>query len=442
MKSNRQVTARGMMSTNLPSYCMSLNGLSPARNSVTRGLAFALTLAALPVLMSATALVSAQPAQAASPFSTVLKINDAVITQFELDQRILFLKLLRTPGDPSKEAMRGLTQDRLATGEAKRYGLKLTEKQIEQGMEEFAARANMDAKTLIGALGEAGVAKETFRDFVSAGLVWRELVRGKYASAASVSEAEIDRAIAQSVVPTGMQLLISELVMPIEGDPEPQLQKARELRAEITSEASFAAAAQRYSASGSAGRGGRLEWMSTSNLPPQIVQMLLALKPGQVSEPVQMQGAVAVFQLRDVKPEANSKPAVMELEYAQILLPNTADVTQVAAQIAASSDTCSALYPAAGKAQGAVSIQKKPAAAIAAEEATLLASLDPMEYSTALTRGGKRLMLVLCNRSPMATEEAPVDRAAVRERLLGDKLNLLAAGYYEELRSEAIIKGE
>lgn len=431
------------MSTNLPTFCMSLNGLSPARNRVTRGLALALSLAVMPALMSATAVVmTGQTAQAASPFSTVLQINDSVVTQFELDQRMLFLKLLRTPGDPRKEALRGLTQDRLAEAEAKRYGLKLTPAQIEQGMEEFAGRAEMDAKTLIAALGEAGVQKETFRDFVSAGLIWREIVRGKFASSVSISEAEIDRAMAQALVPTGVQLLISELVMPVEGDPEPQLRIAAQLREQITSEASFAAAAQRYSASGSAGRGGRLDWMSSSNLPPQIIQMLLALKPGQVSEPVQMQGAVAIFQLRDVKPDPTSKTAAMELEYAQVLLPNTADVTQVAARIAAESDNCSALYPAAAKAQGAVAIQKKPASAIAPEEATLLASLDPMEYSTALTRNGKRLMLVLCSRAPIASEEAPVDRTATRERLLNEKLNLMAAGYYEELRSEAIIKGE
>lgn len=431
------------MSTNLPTFCMSLNGLSPVRHRVTRGLALALSLAALPALMSATAVVmTGQNAQAASPFSTVLQINDSVITQFELDQRMLFLKLLRTPGDPRKEALRGLTQDRLAAAEAKRYGLKLTPAQIEQGMEEFAGRAEMDAKTLIAALGQAGVQQETFRDFVSAGLIWREIVRGKFAGSVSISEAEIDRAMAQALVPTGVQLLISELVMPVEGDPEPQLRIAAQLREQITSEASFAAAAQRYSASGTAERGGRLDWMSSSNLPPQITQMLLALKPGQVSEPVQMQGAVAVFQLRDVRSDPSSKTAAMELEYAQVLLPNTADVTQVAARIAAESDTCSALYPAAAKAQGAVAIQKKPAAAIAPEEATLLASLDKMEYSTALTRSGKRLMLVLCSRAPIASEEAPVDRTAMRERLLNEKLNLMAAGYYEELRSEAIIKGE
>ncbi|MFN4130282.1 MAG: peptidylprolyl isomerase, partial [Paracoccaceae bacterium] len=59
-------------------------------------------------------------AQDGSPFATVMRINDQVITRYELDQRKLFLKLLRVAGDPEKQALKGLTQDRLAADQAKR----------------------------------------------------------------------------------------------------------------------------------------------------------------------------------------------------------------------------------------------------------------------------------------------------------------------------------
>ena len=216
-----------------------------------------------------------------SPFATVMKINGNVITQYEVDQRKLFLMVLRQPGDPEKEAMRGLIQDRLAAAEARRFGVRLTPEQVSAGMTEFAGRANLSADQLIEALGQTGISAETFRDFVGNGLLWRDIIRGRFASTVSVTEADIDRAIANGAKNTAIQLLLSEIAIPVTGDPEDELALARRLRDEITTEAAFTAAARRYSASPSAGRGGRLDWTPAANLPPQIVQLVLGSGAGQ-----------------------------------------------------------------------------------------------------------------------------------------------------------------
>ena len=49
----------------------------------------------------------------AQDFSPRLYVNDRVITQFEVDQRIEFLRVLRSPGDLEEEALTGLVEDRL-----------------------------------------------------------------------------------------------------------------------------------------------------------------------------------------------------------------------------------------------------------------------------------------------------------------------------------------
>jgi peptidyl-prolyl cis-trans isomerase SurA len=379
-------------------------------------------------------------AQDASPFAAVLRINDTVITRYELDQRKLFLKLLRVPGDPEKEALLGLTQDRLAQGEAKRFNLRLTPEQMTAGMEEFAGRANLTAEQFIQALAEAGVQAETFRDFVANGILWRELVRGRYLPSVSISEAEIDREIKAGTVNVAMQLLLSEIILPVEGDPEAQQALARQLKSEITTEAGFAAAAQRYSASPSAGRGGRLDWTPTSELPPAIVELVLALGPGQVSGPVTLPNAVAVFQLRDVQTDPSAEPPVVEVEYAQFLLPNTADVDAVAQALHARIDTCRDLYEEArGLPQDRLTLDERLVSEVPPDVALQLAQLDAGEYSTALTRGGNRVFLMLCSRAPKIGE-GEIDRVAVREQLISRRLTFLAEGFLEELRSEAIIE--
>ena len=142
--------------------------------------------------------VNLMPALAAQaqdgPFSPVVRVNDSAITAYELEQRILFLQLLRFPGDIQAEAEKGLIEDRLRLATARQVGFKLTDEQIAAGMTEFASRANLDTEQFLAAIAQGGVEPETFRDFVEAGIAWRELVRGRFLPAVRVSEAEIDRA--------------------------------------------------------------------------------------------------------------------------------------------------------------------------------------------------------------------------------------------------------
>lgn len=407
--------------------------MTTAFSHLLRAMALTATLA-IPMAV----LPQAVTAQTGSPFDVVLRINDGVITRYEMDQRKLFLKLLRVPGDPEAEALKGLTQDRLAAAEAKRFGLKLTRDQLAAGMEEFAARAELTAEQFIEALGQAGVGQETFRDFVGNGLLWRELVRGRYAGTFTVSEAEIDRAIVSGTVNTAMQLLLSEIILPVEGDPEAQQELARQLRRDITTEDGFAAAARRYSASPSAGRGGRLDWTPTSQLPPQIVELVLALGPGQVSEPVTLPNAVAVFQLRDVAEDKTATAPQVQVEYAEFLLANTPDVQTRAQALHNRVDTCKDLYEEArGLPESQLKVETRTVPQLPADVALQLSQLDPGEYSTAITRGGARVFLMLCGRGPQL--EGAIDRAAIREQLVSRRLTLMADAFLEELRSEAII---
>lgn len=379
-------------------------------------------------------------AQDGSPFATVMQINDQVITRYELDQRKLFLKLLRVPGDPEKQALEGLLQDRIAADQAKRFGIRLAPEDLAEGMEEFASRAELTSAEFIEALAQAGVSMETFRDFVGNGLIWRDLVRARYAGSFTISDAEIDRAIASGTVNTAVQLLLSEIILPAEGDPEAQQELARQLRAEISTEDGFAAAARRYSASPSAGRGGRLDWTPSSELPAQIVELVLALGPGQVSEPITLPNAVAVFQLRDVAEDKTAQAPVVELGYAEYLIPNTPTAQAEAAALHARLDTCLDLYDEArGLPVDRLRVETRLVSEIPADVALQLAQLDPGEYSAAITRGGWRVFLMLCSRAPRL-EEGEINREAIREQLTARRLTLLADAFLEELRSEAIIK--
>lgn len=370
-------------------------------------------------------------------FAPRIYVNDRMISEYEVQQRILFLQVLNAPGNLEEEALKALVDDRLRATESERLGLTVTEEQVRAGMEEFASRANLTADQLIGEFSGVGISAETFRDFVTSGLLWRQAVRARFAGQVSVSEAEIDRALEAETRPRALRVLVSELVIPAQpGNEAEALALARQLSETVTGEGAFASAARQYSAAPTAGNGGRLDWMPLSNLPPAIGGAVLALAPGEISDPVSVPGAVVLFQLRDIATDTSAEPAAVTVEWAEFLVPD--DAAEIA-RIRAQTDTCTDLYGLAkGMPSDRLTVTTQPAAEVPGDVALELARLDAGEASVALTRSGFRRMIMLCSRE--VTRDAPISRAQVREAVIDQKLTGLAEGYLEELRAAAFIR--
>lgn len=421
------------------------------RKTATLALKSALLGVSLSIMMAATI-----AAQEGGMFAPRMVINGQTVTNFEVEQRMLFLRALRAPGDPEEEALKALMRDRLGAQAAKDLGITLTAEQVAQGTEEFASRANLNAEQFTAALAQEGIAPETFRDFVANGLLWREVVRSKFAAQVQISEAQVDRALAENAKTPQVQVLLSELIIPVQGDDiTPVLDQARAIKAETGSDASFAAAARQFSAAPSAGRGGRLDWLPISNLPPAIVQQVLALSPGEVTDPIIVPQAVVLFQLNGISDLESAMPAQVEVEYAQFALPLDLDPGTIRQQ----ADDCGDLYPLArGLPAENLRVTTQMMGSVPQDIALELAKLDPGE-SVVRGRGTYNEFLMLCLRTgipdtppaaaeiPVTTEEgeaaadAPaVDREAVRNQLGNEQLNALAEAFMEELRSEAIIE--
>jgi peptidyl-prolyl cis-trans isomerase SurA len=397
-----------------------------------------------------------------NPFGAYLYVGDRVITNFELEQRARFLSLLRSPGDPIEQAREALIDDKLRMIAAERLGIVLTDEALQAGLEEFAARANLTAEQFIAALGQGGVEAESFRDFVEAGLVWRDVVRGNYAGRVTVTEAEIDRVMAEAAQETSIRLLVSELVLPAPpGQEEAALNRARDIRAGILAGDSFASAARRFSASPTAGSGGQLPWLPLENLPPNLTPLLLGLEPGGVSEPVVVPNAVVLFQVRDIEETVGPAASGVEVEYAEYLIPNTPEAGAEVARLRAEVQACAELYDEAqGQPVEQLTVTTAAMGEVPQDVALELAKLDANEASSALTRGGNRVFLMLCSRRPIPEppeivldgapapeEEAATpelseeqEREAIRSQLLNQRLAGFADRDLAKLRAETLIR--
>jgi peptidyl-prolyl cis-trans isomerase SurA len=399
--------------------------------------------AALFTLVGAAVFGSAPPAAAQDLFEPVIKVNDQVITRYEIEQRARMLTLFRAPGDPERIAREQLVEDRLKLGAAEATGLELDEGTMQTAMAEFAQRGDMSADEMIAALADAGVEESTFRAFVRVGATWRELVRARFAGQISVDESDMERAKLALGGTSGVRVLLSEIVLPLRPGQRDQVQqRAREL-AKIEGTGAFADAARRFSAAPSADRGGRMDWTPISELPAALRQVVLGLSPGEVSDPLTTEQAVVLLQMRDIAETATPEPDYAAIEYASYAIDGGRSdaARQRAAEIEARVETCDDLYGVAkGQEPDRLQRESKTPADIPQDIAAELERLDPGEVSTRLTRSdGRTLMfLMLCGRTPAVDGDGPT-ADELTSFIRNKRLESYAEGYLAQLRAEARI---
>lgn len=396
------------------------------------------------VLISAiaTTLALMTPSFAVAQFAPAITVNDSVVSQFEIDQRIIMLRTFRTPGNLEDLAREQLIEDRLKLAALDGAGLRITDDGLRGAMEEFAARANLSLDQFITVLAQGGVSEETFRDFVRVNVSWRDYIRSRFSDRAQVSEAEIDQALGQSGGSSSIEVLLNEIIIPA---PPPRAQSAIATAnriAQLTSTAAFEAEARRVSALPSRTRGGRLDWLPITNYPAALRGLLLDLSPGEVTAPIPITNGVALFQMRGVREVPSAAPEPAAIEYAAFYIAGGLSDAGLreAARVDARVDTCDDLYGIArGLPEERLQRDVLPPAEIPSDVAMVLASLDAGETNYSLTRanGETLVFLMMCGRTPALGEG--VDRETIRAQLLSQRLTTYADALLADLRAAATI---
>ena len=367
-------------------------------------------------------------------FDTIISVDGAAITNYELEQRILFFSFLNEPGDTLISSRQSLIDDRLKMAAGSKDGFALTPTELENAMLDFAKNSNQSLGGLLNLLNEGGVDAETFRDYVEVGVVWREVVRKRFGSQSQPTESEIDRALAAERAEGDISVLLTEIVLPAGPSQLEESRKiAREL-AKITSIGSFSEKAKKLSVSSSRDNGGKIPWRNLKDLPNGLRQIIASLRPGQVAKPLEVQNAIVLFQLRDVEELGLKAPEIISMKFAKIT--GISSVLDLATKTV---NSCDDLY-------GLVKLDKDVVLEMLTqhpdeiEQATALRlnRLDRHEmsiFSDSPDSIGN--MIMLCERN--YTTSADISRSEVAKNIRAARLTNLAEGYLAELRTNATV---
>ena len=388
-------------------------------------------------------LIAGTSVAAQGSLQPVITVNSGAVTAFELDQRKRMLEVFRTPGNLIEAARVALIEDRLKQQLLASAGLKLSEESLRAAMSDFAGRADLELDQFIDVLAANGVAEETLRDFVSIGVSWHDYIRNRYGSQVRITDAEVNRAIAQTQSGGAViEVLLSEIIIAAPPPRAAQAMATAQRISQLRSTSAFEAQARRVSALPSRSKGGRLGWLPITNYPPQIQNIIMGLSPGEVTEPLPITNGVALFQLRAIREAKVASVPPTEIDYAVFYINGGKTPAGIAAaqDLVDRTDTCNDLYGAAKDLPADVLDRRSLAPADIPQDVALeLARLDTDEMSYNLTRNdGQTLMvLMMCGRTNAESEG--VDAEAIRNQLRSQRLASLATALLEDMRTSATI---
>src|SRR5215467_8408655 len=257
----------------------------------------------------------------------VARVNDDAITDFDLQQRVLFA--IRTTGlqdtPDLRQRMRAqilhqMIDERLQIQDAKKLGLKATDSEMQQRFNDIERAAGMSRGQFRQYLQSVGVPFDFAVQQIEAQIAWTKIMRRKVRPQVDVSEAEIDDALNRMRANIGKtESRVAEIFVPVDS--------ADRIMDQLRRGAPFAAVAQQFSQGATASAGGEIGWILPGTLDPSLDRALERLQVRAYSEPIRSTAGWHILYVIDRRSFAATRPDDMRLSLTQMTLPLPVNAT-------------------------------------------------------------------------------------------------------------------
>lgn len=251
------------------------------------------------------------------------EVNGEIITSRDMQDRVnAFVATTQIPvNNQTKDMIIGkvlqsAVDEKIKLQEAEKNGVKITEADLDKGMENFAKANNVSVAKLKKMLAEAEVKESVFRSQMKAEMAWTRLVQRKSAQEVNISQSEINSAMEAVAKDIKMQkFMVSEIVIP-----QKQAKHISDLVENLRHDPRFELYAMQFSQSPSAPNGGRLGWVNKGQLAQPLEKALLNMKEGNISDPILLGTDYYILRLEKVyRPGTGKAPEVTEAEVKNML---------------------------------------------------------------------------------------------------------------------------
>ena len=134
-------------------------------------------------------------AESTNTFKVAVEVNDQIITNYEISQRIKMLETFGAKSVSKKEVINSLINERLFTYSAIELEALPNNSEIDKGLDDFAKRGNLNKKDLLAYLDSRNVSQETLIAYITAGLTQRKVIQKKFVNNIIISQGDVASAI-------------------------------------------------------------------------------------------------------------------------------------------------------------------------------------------------------------------------------------------------------
>ncbi len=145
----------------------------------------------------------------------IATVNDAPITNIDLEQRIKMQRVLRKPAT-SEAALDSLIDDRVKENEVKKYSVKPGDGEINAQILEVSKELKTDPNALVAELQRAGVSVEHFKAHFATDYAFNLLIRA-FNKGVEASEIEVRAELAKEggKAAAGLEYSVRQIILPI-----------------------------------------------------------------------------------------------------------------------------------------------------------------------------------------------------------------------------------
>jgi peptidyl-prolyl cis-trans isomerase SurA len=205
-----------------------------------------------------------------------------------------------------KQVLERLILLRLQVERANSSGVRVSDTELNQAIQTIANQNKITPEQLREQIARDGLSYDEFRANLKDEIVVQRLRQGYVQSRVQVSETEVDQLLSVRQIGGPEVRLANILVALPDGATPEQLAKAQEKISRIKAlidkgELDFKSAAIRYSDSQNALEGGDIGWRGYDAIPPNFVNLIREMKPGQVSSPVRGPSGYQLIQVIETR---------------------------------------------------------------------------------------------------------------------------------------------
>jgi peptidyl-prolyl cis-trans isomerase SurA len=240
-------------------------------------------------------------------------VNDGLVLKSELDSQMdsVTKRLQEQRVElPSQSVLQQQVLDRLVLQEvqlqrAKHVGLSVSDEQLNGALQDIAARNKIPFDQLPTALAAQGVDYKVYRESMRKELILSSLRQRDVIAHIIVTPHEMEQYIArQQNVAANDEFNVSHILLSLPAAATPQQlefisDKAKDVSSRAAKGEDFAQLAIANSNSQTALDGGSLGWRKGSQLPQFILDLVVKMKPGDVSEPVRTPSGFHIVKLNE-----------------------------------------------------------------------------------------------------------------------------------------------